>query len=35
MNEYYGTKKILKQWIKYIKPTYFKDMKIVIDEFSH
>ena len=35
INEYYGAKKILKQWIEENKPTYFNDMKIVIDEFSY
>ena len=35
INKYYGAKKILKQWIEENKPTYFSDMKIVIDQFSH
>ena len=35
INKYFGAKKILKQWIEENKPTYFNDLKIVIDEFSH
>ena len=35
INKYYGAKKILTQWIEENKPTYFNNMKIVVDEFSH
>ena len=35
MNEYYGVKQILKQWIEENKTTYFNYIQIVINEFSH